>query len=200
MIPDTFHDFFLGSMGAAAALIGLLFVAIAVAPERVFGPDASTDRQLVARSAFGALIVAFFVSTVALIPGANLGYVLLPVNLVYFVSTLARAVHLWRSPTPRLRPVRTPGLLLAAAVVYGGGIYAGIVLLRRPCDASGVATAAYLLLTVYGIGLARSWELLGGHRAGLLARLILHEQDSADADREHHEPTANDTKARSGWG
>lgn len=195
MVPATFHDFFLGSMGAAAALIGLLFVAIAVAPGRVFGPDASADQEMVARSAFGALIVAFFVSTVALIPAVNLGYVLLPVNLALFASTIAHAVRLGRSRAPRPRRVRTPALLLVAAAVYGIGGYDGIALLRHPGDAGAVATAAYLLVSVYGIGLARSWELLGGRRTGLLTRPILPEVRGADGDKAHETLTATDMKS-----
>ena len=193
MVPETFHDFFLGSTGAAAALIGLLFVAIAIAPARVFGPDASADRTLVARSAFGALIVAFFVSLVALVPAVNLGYVLLPVNLAFFVSTLSNAVRLWRSDTPGDRLVRARVLLLVAAAIYGFGSYDGIVLIRDPGDANGVVTAAYILVSTYGIGLARSWELLGGHRTGLLTRLILRKRDNVDDDNAHHDSAATGT-------
>ena len=38
------HELFAASVGAAAALIGLLFVAVSVAPEQIFGRDARAER------------------------------------------------------------------------------------------------------------------------------------------------------------
>ncbi len=34
MVPEVFHDYFVASTGAGAALVGLLFVAVSIAPER----------------------------------------------------------------------------------------------------------------------------------------------------------------------
>src|SRR5436309_3446471 len=53
-----FETFFLASSGASAALIGLLFVAVSIAPEKVFGSDAEAVRQAQALSAFTALVNA----------------------------------------------------------------------------------------------------------------------------------------------
>ena len=69
------------SAGAAAALIGLLFVAISIAPEHTILEDAPIERQGVASSTFTALVNAFFISVAALIPGANLGYTTLIMSL-----------------------------------------------------------------------------------------------------------------------
>lgn len=41
MTTASAHEFFMGSASVAGALIGLLFVAISVAPEGVLGPNAS---------------------------------------------------------------------------------------------------------------------------------------------------------------
>jgi hypothetical protein len=44
--------FFAASLAADGALIGLLFVAIAIEPERTFGKEAAQERELAASLAF----------------------------------------------------------------------------------------------------------------------------------------------------
>jgi hypothetical protein len=64
MTTASAHEFFAASAGVAGALIGLLFVAISVAPKRIIGPDASEVhgvRAAAALTAFtNALAVALF--------------------------------------------------------------------------------------------------------------------------------------------
>src|SRR5205823_252942 len=77
MVPAADQPFFAASMGAAAALLGLLFVAVSIAPERTVGAGAPIERQMVAESVFTALINAFFVSMGGASPGIPLGAVAL---------------------------------------------------------------------------------------------------------------------------
>ncbi len=51
MVPEAFHDYFVASTGAGAALVGLLFVAVSIAPERTVMSGAPVERQAVATSA-----------------------------------------------------------------------------------------------------------------------------------------------------
>lgn len=60
MVPEAFHDYFVASTGAAAALVGLLFVAVSIAPERTVTSGAPVERRAVALSAYTALLNAFF--------------------------------------------------------------------------------------------------------------------------------------------
>ena len=56
MVPAAFHDYFVASTGAGAALVGLLFVAVPIAPERTVVNSAPVERQAVATSAYTALL------------------------------------------------------------------------------------------------------------------------------------------------
>jgi hypothetical protein len=64
VVPPEFFNFFIAGTSAGAALIGLLFVAVSIAPEQMVALKAPVERQAVAGSAFTALMNAFFISFV----------------------------------------------------------------------------------------------------------------------------------------
>src|SRR6266852_5521859 len=61
VVPPEFANFFIASASAGAALVGLLFVAVSIAPEQLVTRRAPVERQAVAGSAFTALMNAFFI-------------------------------------------------------------------------------------------------------------------------------------------
>src|SRR5438445_9603304 len=69
MVPEAFNNFFLASAGVGATLVGLIFVAVSIAPEHIVQSNAPIERRAMAASAFTALLNAFFISFGALIPG-----------------------------------------------------------------------------------------------------------------------------------
>ncbi len=91
MVPPQFLDFFIASTGAGAALAGLLFVAVSLAPEQIVTRRAPMERRAVAGSAFTALINAFFISLVALIPHINFGTLIVPFSSVSLLTSLLQA-------------------------------------------------------------------------------------------------------------
>ena len=74
-VPEVFHDFFVASAGVSGALIGLLFVASAVAPERIVQSSAPIRAQETAAGAYLVLIDTLFVALAALIPANTLAVV-----------------------------------------------------------------------------------------------------------------------------
>src|ERR1051325_11978172 len=98
MVTTEFQTFFLASVGASAALIGLLFVSVSVAPERVFGGQSDVARQAQALSAFTALSNIFFVSLMSLIPQGIFGLGVWVVSMAALAQTLAllRDARRWR--------------------------------------------------------------------------------------------------------
>jgi hypothetical protein len=123
MVPSEFTNFFLGSVGASATLIGLLFIAVSIEPRSVFGTEASAERQAVAAGAFTALANVFFVSLGALIPGTNLGGFVLVVSTVALLNTLSVGLgisgQLRRRQIEGRRAANAVALVLVGFVIYG---------------------------------------------------------------------------------
>lgn len=169
MVPDTFDNFFLAMAGAGGALIGLLFVAISIDPERTFGPGVDPGRQRVAGGAYMALVNGFFISTCALLPHANVGDIALPVGVVGLVSSGALGRDLIRhqlrhrrSTTELLGGLGHALLIVAVNVIlYGYEVFLAAQLIRHPHNTPVLFTLAGILLGVYAVGLARAWQLLG---------------------------------------
>jgi hypothetical protein len=47
VVPTSFHDFFNGCASVAGALIGLLFVAVSISPEKLTGDEARAEHQII---------------------------------------------------------------------------------------------------------------------------------------------------------
>ncbi len=169
MVPSDFDNFFLASTGAGAALIGLLFVAIAVAPESTVMGGAPIERRAVASSAFTALINAFFVSFDALQPQTNIAWLTLAMSLFGITNSLSLGFTALRKPSSWQGAIRRIVLVLVSLVLYGFELSNAIQLIIQPNNISYVASLSTLVLSVYGVGIIRAWELLGASRFGFFS-------------------------------
>lgn len=61
--------------------------------------------------------------------------------------------------------------MLAGLFIYGFEFYISLLMLRHPTDPSPFYGLSSLLLSAYGLGLVRAWQLLGAQRFGLLGWL-----------------------------
>lgn len=163
MVPGL-AGFFTASVGAGGALIGLIFVAVSIAPERTVMAGAPLERQAVATSAYSALINAFFISLFALIPGESIGWVTLVMSFLGLWSTLFLGWSLLKHPTGWQSTTRRFSLILVSIVIYGYELYVALILIKAPLDPYGTFTLATLVGVAYGLGLVRAWQLLGAHR------------------------------------
>jgi hypothetical protein len=169
--PVAYQPFFTASVAASAALIGLLFVSVSVAPERVFGKEAESGRQAQALSAFTALANVFFISFGGLMPDVPLGVLVTIVAMPAILQTLALLglVSHWRAERTLYRGVV---LFLASAFVYGFELVIGIKLWQTPTSTGWLSGLLDLLLGAYAIGLGRAWQLLGAPRTGIITGVI----------------------------
>jgi hypothetical protein len=177
----SYTQFFSGTATVAGALVGLLFVALSVAPERLRGAHASIEHQAIASTAFTALVDALFVSLIGLQPGGGLNYGAVILGTLGLTSSCGLAVRLWRSRTGEDLSRRWPYLLGFIILVYAVQVTTGFVLQTASSQADSSVTFLYIL---FGIGIARSWELLGLEGGGpldLLARRLGVRQLSADS-------------------
>jgi hypothetical protein len=174
MTPAAFQTFFATSAGAGAALVGLLFVAVSISPERVFGHAAQFDHQLVASSAFTALVNAFFISMGAIIPSSNftgVAVVVLVMGSIALVNSAALTVNLVRRTAWEVT-LRSALLVLAGLVIYGLEVWNAVLLLRAPSSAEPMYSLCGLLIGVYGFGVVRAWQLLGAERKGVISFIV----------------------------
>lgn len=167
MVPPEFLSFFIASTGAGAALVGLLFVAVSLAPERMVTRQAPVERRAVAGSAFTGLINAFFTSLSALIPHFNLGTFVVPYSVISLLTTLLQAWPLLRLHKGWQSLLRRSLMVLLSLGLYGSELIYGLGLILHPDQVGYVYSVLFVMLGCFGLGLIRAWELLGVQRFGL---------------------------------
>jgi hypothetical protein len=168
----SYTAFFSGTATVAGALVGLLFVALSVAPQRFRGIHASVEHQAIASTAFSALVDALFISLIGLQPGGGLNYGAVILGLLGLTSSCGLAVRLWRAREGEDLSRRWPFLLGFIIIVYAVQVVTGLVVRSQASQADFTVTFVYILFTV---GIARSWELIGLEGGGpldLLARRL----------------------------
>jgi hypothetical protein len=210
MVPSSFGNYFVAMASAGGALIGLLFVAVSIRPERIFGSGAQAQQQAVAANAFSALVNAFFISAAGLIPDHGvIGPTTLVMAIMGILSAVSLAARTVRAEWRRGRHWLTFGRILfmigVSLAIYAIEINNAVTLIRNPRDTDAVYTLAALVLAVYGIGLIRAWELLGAPRSGVSGWLnplrdLEDDEERAEADAGRaaaQTSTARSTHARS---
>jgi hypothetical protein len=155
VVPDAFLGYFTASAAAAGALIGLLFVSISLRPDSVFGGKSAADGRALAGSAFTALVNAFFVSLMALMPAINAGF---PAAILAGYSIYRTMQLHWRIGKRNLHLLS----LVLSLGTYLWQLVAGVLLAARPHESGFLYTVAYLLIASFGLALVRAWALLQG--------------------------------------
>lgn len=161
-MPNIYDGYFDATATAAAALIGLLFVAVSVRDETIFGSNAKPGGEALAITAFLGLVNSFVVSLLGLIPKIHLG----EPAAIMAVICIASTVRLQR----RLHTARNRTVLAVTLLVYAAQLSLGILLLLDPHNNSALVNLCFIVFLTLVVSLQRAWSLLkGDHVAGARA-------------------------------
>jgi hypothetical protein len=154
MVPASFYGYFTAAAAAAGVLIGLLFVAVSLRPETIFGDEASAAGRAQAGSAFTCLVNCFFVSLVALIPQAGIGVAAVVVSLTSILATVRLHREVARQELQLTMLVLSMATYLYQFVI---GLYVIVT-----SGTGQISNLAYLQIALFAVALRRAWSLVQG--------------------------------------
>jgi hypothetical protein len=179
MVPENVHDFFVACASVAGALIGLLFVAISVAAERLAREEARAQiHRIRAAAALTAFVDALAVSLFSLIPGQKIGPTAVAAASSGIVFVAAALLALIRVHQLRRGVLLDVVFLFGLLITFVVQLINGADVLAQPGNSSAVYTIASMVIICFLIGIARAWELIGGPSIG-----ITHEVTALVRDR-----------------
>jgi hypothetical protein len=169
--PATLHDFFVASAGVAGALIGLLFVAVSVSHERLLAEDTEYVHRVRASAALTSFTNALAVSLFALVPGVGLADTAVVVGGVGLLFVAASLLAFVRARTTQPVSARDLLFLLGLVITCGWELVSGVRLASHGHNSDAADTIAVLVIVCFLIGVARSWQLVGGPSFGFFGEL-----------------------------
>jgi hypothetical protein len=207
VVPENIHDFFVACASVAGALIGLLFVAISVAAERLAREEARAQiHRIRASAALTAFVNALAVSLFSLIPGHKIGPTAVAAASSGIVFVAAALLALIRRHQLRRGTLPDLVFLLGLLVTFVVQLINGAEVLAQPANYGAVYTISSMVVICFLIGIARAWELIGGPSIGIThevtALVRSHHggtRDGADGESSQPQPTA-EQEPRGGQG
>ena len=171
--PEEFKDFSVAAAGASAALIGLLFVAVSVNPERGRRAETRIEYQTRATTALVVFTNALVLSLAFLVPDTTIGGWAVGAGTVMAVFTLAGARVVVTEVRRKTAGWGALTLVAGLAAIVGFELFAGIRLLLDSGDVGALSLLDYVVIAEFAVGIARAWQLVNMHDTGLVSSLLL---------------------------
>lgn len=173
MLPTDFTEFYGACAGVSGALIGLLFVAISVRPEKLSSAGENVEHQMKAAAAFSALANGLIVALFALIPDSGLGESAFFLGCFGLAATAGLAIFFLRNRN-RDEKIRVGqiALLAGSLLLYALQLLNGIRLWHSPHHVGYITDQANILVVFFIIAIARAWDLLGARDTGLVGGIV----------------------------
>jgi hypothetical protein len=174
VVIGAYREFFEAVAASAAALTGLLFVAMSVAPRRHPAAVQNVIQQVRAAAALVAFVSPLAISLFALVPGNTAKYPAAIIGAGGILFTAASVKSIFSSPSTttaqRLGQLPLIGLLL---LIFGTELAVGILLLVNSRRGTPVEVLSDALVASLLVGISRAWELVGDRDTGILSSIIL---------------------------
>jgi hypothetical protein len=169
------QDFFAAAAGVAGTLIGLLFVAVSMARERLAGEGETEAHRIHGSAALVAFVNALCVSLMALIPGDDAGWAATAVAVIGLLFVAASVLALVADGGVRRRDLPHLTYLLLLVGLFFVELDAGLRFVTGGGEADATHTLSFTLVVFFLVGISRAWELVGGPAVGpshQLAKLL----------------------------
>jgi hypothetical protein len=173
VVTGDARDLFVAIAGAAAALTGLLFVAITVTPRPAGGRPHGVIHQVRSAAALLAFTNALGVSLFGLVPGNNAGYASVAFGIIGALFTLASVRSMLASAAARRRFLGQLTLIAGLLAVFVTEIVYGLQLHANARDHNSLDTIGNVLIASVLLGVARAWEFVGDRDTGIWASLAV---------------------------
>jgi hypothetical protein len=192
MVTGDARDLFVAVASAAAALTGLLFVAVTVTPRPAGGRPRGVIHQVRSAAALLAFTNALGISLFGLVPNNNVGYPAGAFGIIGTLFTLASVRSILADTRARARFVAQLSLIAGLLAVFISEIIYGAELIVHWSNHSALDTLGNLMVVSLFIGVARAWEFVGDRDTGIWASLMVlatgHERSLNDPDAGATEP------------
>ena len=186
MVTGDARDLFVAVASAAAALTGLLFVAVTVTPRPAGGRPRGVIHQVRSAAALLAFTNALGISLFGLVPDNNVGYPAGAFGIIGTLFTLASVRSILADTRARARFVAQISLIAGLLAVFISEIIFGAELIVHWSNHSALDTLGNLMIASLFIGVARAWEFVGDRDTGIWASLMVlatgHERALNDPD------------------